>query len=242
MNVRNTVIQTEPPNVTLEDKKCLITPLSLWLKDQTAGGERGRRYLRVRRSFSCRAEEEQGDLGELECVELLQPGVTEEKEEEEEEEMPKERTVSHLDQREDACVPTCGSDRLLVLLFVALVEVVQVADVSGFDAHQAGQTLHVFITEEEEEERSCYRFNKQQLCTQAEWDHYSRGFPFSNEDARQRQFERGLHHFDRQRLQLQRQVSLCRRRAGEPLQVDVRRRQHLTMPLALLHVTHRKEP
>lgn len=56
---------------------------------QAAGGERGQRYLRVPTSFSCQAEEEQGDLGELECVELLQPGATEEKEEAEEEEMAK---------------------------------------------------------------------------------------------------------------------------------------------------------
>lgn len=63
---------------------------------------------------------------------------------------------------------------------------------------------------------------------------YSRGFPFANEDAGQRQFERGLHHFDRQRLQLQRQVGLGRRGTGEALQVDVGRRQHLAMPLVLL--------
>lgn len=137
--------------MTLEDKRCLFTPPSLWQKAQVAGGERGQRYLRVRRSSSCQAEEERGDLGELECVELLQPGITGEKEEAEEEEMPEERTVSDLDQTGDACVSTCSSDRLLVFLFVALVEVVQVADISGFDAHQAGQTLHVFITEDTRE-------------------------------------------------------------------------------------------
>lgn len=71
------------------------------------------------------------------------------------------------------------------------------------------------------------------------YNYDSRGFPFSNEDTRQRQFERGLHHFDRQRLQLQRQVSLGRRRTGKPLQVDVCRGQHLTMPLVLLHMTDR---
>lgn len=49
---------------------------------------------------------------------------------------------------EDASAPpTHSGDRLFVLLFITLVEVVEVADVSGFDAHQAGQTLHVFITE-----------------------------------------------------------------------------------------------
>lgn len=132
--------------MTLGDKRCLFTPPYLRQTPQAAGGERGQRYLRVQRSFSCQAEEEQGDLGGLECVELLQPGITEEREEAEEEEMPKDRTASHRDQRGDACVSTCSSDRLLVLLFVALVEVVQVADISGFDAHQAGQTLHVFIT------------------------------------------------------------------------------------------------
>lgn len=63
----------------------------------------------------------------------------------------------------------------------------------------------------------------------------SRGFPLSDKDARQRQLERGLHHFDRQRLQLQRQVGLGRRRAGVTLQVDVRRGQNLTMALVLLH-------
>lgn len=86
---------------------------------------------------------EQGDLGELKCVEQLQQseksitkevtGVSEEKE---------ERTPS-----ED--VPTCSSDRLLVLLFITLIEVIQVANICGFDAHQAGQTLHVFITKEQ---------------------------------------------------------------------------------------------
>jgi len=75
--------------------------------------------------------------------------------EEEEEEM--SEAIPHSeDQRADAvCVsvrPTCSSDRPPVLLFVTLVEVVHVADVSGFDAHQAGQTLHVFITEEQEHE------------------------------------------------------------------------------------------
>lgn len=47
-------------------------------------------------------------------------------------------------------LPTCGSHRLLIFLFIALIEVVQVADICGFDAHQAGKTLHVFITEEQE--------------------------------------------------------------------------------------------
>lgn len=58
----------------------------------------------------------------------------------------------HRDQKEEATVcvslPTCSSDRLLVLLFIALIEVIQVADICGFETHQAGQTLHVFITEE----------------------------------------------------------------------------------------------
>lgn len=44
---------------------------------------------------------------------------------------------------------TCGRDGLLVLLFVTLIEVIQIADISGFDAHQTGQTLHVFIAEEQ---------------------------------------------------------------------------------------------
>lgn len=44
---------------------------------------------------------------------------------------------------------TCGGRRLPVLFFIALVEVFQVADICGFDAHQAGETLHVFITEEQ---------------------------------------------------------------------------------------------
>lgn len=48
----------------------------------------------------------------------------------------------------DVRLPTCSTDRLPVLVFVALVEVVQVADICGFDAHQAGQTLHVFIAAE----------------------------------------------------------------------------------------------
>lgn len=69
----------------------------------------------------------------------------------------------------------------------------------------------------------------------------SRRFPLAHEDARQRQLESGLHHFDRQRLQLQRQVGLRRRRTGEPLQVDVGRCQHLTMPFVLLQVTDRTE-
>ena len=65
---------------------------------------------------------------------------------------------------------------------------------------------------------------------------HSRGLSFPDEDARQRQLERGLHHFDRQRLELQRQVGLGRRWTGEPLQVDVCRGQHLTMALVLLQV------
>lgn len=61
-----------------------------------------------------------------------------------------EETTPSEDQREGVCLPTCSSDGLLVLLFIALIEVIQVADICGFDAHQAGQTLHVFITEEQE--------------------------------------------------------------------------------------------
>lgn len=42
-------------------------------------------------------------------------------------------------------LPTCCNDRLPVLLFIALIKVVQIADICRFDAHQTGQTLHVFI-------------------------------------------------------------------------------------------------
>lgn len=49
------------------------------------------------------------------------------------------------DQRVDC---TCSRQGLLVLFLVALIEVVQISDVCGFDAHQAGETLHVFITED----------------------------------------------------------------------------------------------
>lgn len=79
--------------------------------------------------------------------------------------------------------------------------------------------------------------NKRHQCGKTD----SRRFPLAHKDTRQRQLERGLHHFDRQRLQLQRQVGLRRRRTGEPLQVDVGGRQNLTMPLVLLQVTDRKK-
>lgn len=93
---------------------------------------------------------EQGDLGELKCVEQLQQSeksITEEATAVSEEK--EERTPS-----ED--VSTCSSDRLLVLLFIALIEVVQVANICGFDAHQAGQTLHVFITKEQKAIKATY--------------------------------------------------------------------------------------
>lgn len=79
--------------------------------------------------------------------------------------------------------------------------------------------------------------NKRHQCGKTD----SRRFPLAHKDTRQRQLERGLHHFDRQRLQLQRQVGLRRRRTGEPLQVDVGGRQNLTMPLVLLQVTDRNK-
>lgn len=54
-------------------------------------------------------------------------------------------------QHEDQSGPsTSGCEGLPVLLLIALIEVVQVADVCSFDAHQAGQTLHVFITADRE--------------------------------------------------------------------------------------------
>lgn len=44
-------------------------------------------------------------------------------------------------------LPTSGSGGgLPLLVLVALVEVIQVSDVGGLHAHQAGQTLHVLIT------------------------------------------------------------------------------------------------
>lgn len=61
--------------------------------------------------------------------------------------------------------PTCSCDGLLILVFIALIEVVQVADVCGFDAHQAGQTLHVFITEEEGHEKKHLPFPRDSLMT-----------------------------------------------------------------------------
>lgn len=52
----------------------------------------------------------------------------------------------------------------------------------------------------------------------------SRGLPLPDEDAGERELERGLHHLHRQGLQRQRQLALGGRGAGEALQVDVRRR------------------
>lgn len=43
-------------------------------------------------------------------------------------------------------LPTSGGGGLPLLVLVALVEVIQVSDVGGLHAHQAGQTLHVLIT------------------------------------------------------------------------------------------------
>lgn len=63
---------------------------------------------------------------------------------------------------------TCCSDGLPVLLFIALIEVVHVADVCGFDAHQAGQTLHVFITEEQGHE---WTFIAHNIYTQIQKKH-----------------------------------------------------------------------
>lgn len=48
-------------------------------------------------------------------------------------------------------LPTCNSNRLLVLIFIALVEVIEVAYIGGFYTHQTSQTLHVFITEDEQD-------------------------------------------------------------------------------------------
>lgn len=57
------------------------------------------------------------------------------------------RAVSRRsDRRSCLCLVTCRSDGLLVLVFVTLVKVVQIADICWFDAHQTGQALHVFIT------------------------------------------------------------------------------------------------
>lgn len=43
-------------------------------------------------------------------------------------------------------LPTSGGGGLPLLVLVALVEVIQVSNVGGLHAHQAGQTLHVLIT------------------------------------------------------------------------------------------------
>lgn len=63
---------------------------------------------------------------------------------------------------------------------------------------------------------------------------YPRCFALAHEDAGQRQPQRRLHDLDRQRLQLQRQVGLGGRGAGEALQVDVGRCQNLAVALVLL--------
>lgn len=55
--------------------------------------------------------------------------------------------VHLVGQRGRRTLPTSGASRLPLLVLVALVEVVQVADVGGLEAHQAGQTLHVLVTE-----------------------------------------------------------------------------------------------
>lgn len=49
----------------------------------------------------------------------------------------------------------------------------------------------------------------------------SRGLPLTDKDAGQGQLEGGLHHFNRQRFQRQRQVDLGGRGTGKALQVDV---------------------
>lgn len=95
---------------------------------------------------------------------------------------------------------------LLSGFIIAVIEVVQISDVALLHAHQAGQTLHVLI------------------C----------GFALFEKDTGQVHFQRGLHHFDRQRFELQRDVILSRRGAGELLHVDVGRCQHLSTPLCLI--------
>lgn len=65
----------------------------------------------------------------------------------------------------------------------------------------------------------------------------SRGFALLQEDAGQAEFETGLQHLRRRRLQLQRDVKLGRRHAGELLHVDVSGRQRLGTALGLLQAT-----
>lgn len=69
----------------------------------------------------------------------------------------------------------------------------------------------------------------------------SRGLSLTNKDTWQRQLERGLHHFDRERLQRQRQVNLGRRRTGKALEVDVSGRQHLTVTFVLLYMINNQK-
>ena len=270
-NVWNSVTQTEPLNNRQDERESLFRPrgektsAAAASEKKKTGGSYLRTMKRVRWSFSCRAAGELGDSGELECEERLQqPEKKSEAEEGDEDRRGKRKRKCQRKQlsegqrrRRSVWQFTCGSDGLLLLLFVTLIEVIQVADVSGFDAHQTGQTLHVFIAEEQtfiislETQETLLMTNnikllRLHLSASNNKRHQSgktdsRRFPLAHEDARQRQLESGLHHFDRQRLQLQRQVGLRRRRTGEPLQVDVGRCQHLTMPFVLLQVTDRTE-
>lgn len=82
---------------------------------------------------------------------------------------------------------------LLSSFIITVIKVVQISDVTLFHAHQTGQTLHVLI------------------C----------GFALFEKDTGQVDFERGLHHFDRQRFELQCDVILSRRGAGKLLHVDI---------------------
>lgn len=65
---------------------------------------------------------------------------------------------------------------------------------------------------------------------------HSRGFALLQEDAGERELERGLHHLHRQRLELQRELVLGRRGAGVTLHVHVHRGQNLPVAFSLLGV------
>lgn len=69
----------------------------------------------------------------------------------------------------------------------------------------------------------------------------SRGFALLQEDAGQAKFETGFQHLHGRWFQLQRDVKLGRRHAGELLHVDVSGRQHLGTALRLLQATARTE-
>lgn len=99
-----------------------------------------------------------------------------------------------------------------------VVKVVQVSDVAVLDTHEAGQALHVLVpvgrTAEELEAPALVQ--EQHAAARN-----SRGLAFSQQQAGQAQFEPRLHHLAAHRFQLQCQIVLRRRSAGELLHVDV---------------------